>query len=66
MGDSVFVKGKVFSCFVASDKCVPMSFKEFDWAIGDLGSVWVLLCEVVSSARSLDDPVDGLSEEVLG
>jgi hypothetical protein len=43
-----------------------MSVKEFDWAIGDLGSMWVLLCEVVSSVRSLDDPGDGLSEEVRG
>ena len=66
MGDSVFIKGKIFSGFVASDKCIPMSFKEFDWTIGDLGSVWVLLCKVISSVRSLDDPVDGLSEEVLG
>jgi len=43
-----------------------MSIKEFDWAIGDLGSMWVLLCEVVSSVWSLDDPGDGLSEEVRG
>jgi hypothetical protein len=43
-----------------------MSFKEFDWTVGDLGSVWVLLSEVISSVQSLDDPGDGLSEDVLG